>query len=67
MDISEKVDVWHYAVRKGGIYYNPACVNRFGTFFKEPTDSTFIHGQTIDRGLVNCEECKRMMGMVQTR
>lgn len=54
--------LYHYAVWKGGRpFMEPACV----------TDKNALkylgisgHGLTLNRGDVNCPECKRMMGMV---
>jgi hypothetical protein len=53
---------WHYAVWKRNSYYmTPACV-------KYPDDLDVADGSsqgiTINRGEVNCPDCRRMMGMV---
>lgn len=53
---------WHYAVWKwSSLDLEPACVH-----YREDltVESGQIHGITINRGDVNCENCKRMMGMV---
>lgn len=56
--MNEPKEIWHYAVWKGQPFMLPACWTR-GIVF-DPND-TSVHGQTKNRGDVDCVDCLMMM------
>lgn len=53
--------LYHYAVKKTGLFLEPACVkDRSELNLKD-----VLQGMTVNRGKVTCYVCRRMMGLVQ--
>jgi len=53
---------WHHAVHKGGFYMKAACEMDY-VERKENGAVVRPQGITINRGMVTCSECLRMMGL----